>query len=93
VFPFKATIKEMEGQEDIVPGSPLDFDVEMPAFDEELNIPSPPTPTPKGKEAIKFGPPKRKRVEDGDQNVDPPRSNASAGGNSTAPKVSPNPLT
>ncbi|KAJ7751466.1 hypothetical protein B0H16DRAFT_1460369, partial [Mycena metata] len=47
VFPFKATVEEMEGQEDIVPGSPLDFDVEMPAFDEELNIPSPPTPTPK----------------------------------------------
>ncbi|KAJ7763080.1 hypothetical protein B0H16DRAFT_1718915, partial [Mycena metata] len=88
-FPFKATVEETEGQEDIVPGSPLDNDVEMPAFDEELNIPSPPTPTPKGKEAIKFGPPKRKRVEDGDQNVDPPRSNASAGGNATAPKVTP----
>ncbi|KAJ7727567.1 hypothetical protein B0H16DRAFT_1735046 [Mycena metata] len=41
---------EMEGQEDIVPGSPLDSDVKMPAADKELNIPSPPTPIPKGEE-------------------------------------------
>ncbi|KAJ7721386.1 hypothetical protein B0H16DRAFT_1738291 [Mycena metata] len=91
VFPSKATVEEMEGQEDIVHGSPLENDVEMPAADKELNIPSSPVPTPKGKGkvVVQREPSKRKRVEDGDQIADPPRSNASAGGKSTAPKVTP----
>ncbi|KAJ7716291.1 hypothetical protein B0H16DRAFT_1476868 [Mycena metata] len=43
----------------------------------------------KGKATFKTGPPKRKRVEDGDQNADPPRSLEPAGGKSTAPKGAP----
>ncbi|KAJ7693508.1 hypothetical protein B0H16DRAFT_1486046, partial [Mycena metata] len=85
-FPFKATVEEMRAQAAIPPENPIDIDIQMPGPDKELETPPSPTPMSKGKGKATFKTPKRKRVEDGDQNADPPRSLERAGGKSTAPK-------
>ncbi|KAJ7690615.1 hypothetical protein B0H16DRAFT_1486884 [Mycena metata] len=59
--PYKASVDELQAEDNILPGSPIDNDIEMPAVDDELNIPLSPTLASKGKgkAASKTGPPKR----------------------------------